>query len=41
MGWSPFSLHSGLPPGAMEKIREKMAEIFRDRLEDTLARVGQ
>jgi hypothetical protein len=23
----------GLPPGAMEKIREEMAELFRDRLE--------
>jgi hypothetical protein len=30
----PYSLgFGGLPPGTMEKIREEMAELFRDRLE--------
>jgi hypothetical protein len=31
----------GLPPDAMEKIREEMAELFRDRLEVSVGRVGQ
>jgi hypothetical protein len=38
----PHSLgFGGLPPDAMEKIREEMAELFRDRLEVSVARVGQ
>jgi hypothetical protein len=38
----PHNLGSdGLPPGAMEKIREDMAKLFRDRLEVSVARVGQ
>jgi hypothetical protein len=38
----PHSLGSGgLPPGAMEKIREEMAKLFRDRLGVSVARVGQ
>jgi hypothetical protein len=31
----------GLPPGAMEKIREEMVELFRDRIGVSVARVGQ
>jgi hypothetical protein len=31
----------GLPPGAMEKIREEMTELFRDKFEVSVARVGQ
>jgi hypothetical protein len=30
----------GLPPGAMEKIREEMVELFRDRLGVSVARIG-
>jgi hypothetical protein len=38
----PHSPRSGgLPPDAMEKIREGMAELFLDRLEVSVARVGQ
>jgi hypothetical protein len=38
----PHSPRSGgLPPGAMEKTRKEMAELFCDRLEVSLARVGQ
>jgi hypothetical protein len=38
----PHSLGSGgLPPGAMEKIREEMVELFRDRLGVSVAIVGQ
>jgi hypothetical protein len=38
----PHSLGSGgLPPGAMEKIREAMDEIFQDRLGVSVVRVGQ
>jgi hypothetical protein len=38
----PYSPGSGgLPPGAIEKIREEMAELFRDRLGVSVARVGQ
>jgi hypothetical protein len=38
----PHSLGSGgLPPGAIEKIREEMAELFRDRIGVGVARVGQ
>ena len=36
---SPSS--GGLPPGAMEKIRKDMVELFRDRLGVSVARVGQ
>jgi hypothetical protein len=32
---------SGLPPGAMEKIREEMTELFRDKFGVSVARVGQ
>ena len=31
----------GLPPGAMEKIREEMTELFRDKFGVSIARVGQ
>jgi hypothetical protein len=31
----------GLPPGAMEKIREEMTELFRDKFGVSVARVGQ
>jgi hypothetical protein len=38
----PHSLGpGGLPPGAMEKIRKEMTELFRDRLGVSVARVGQ
>jgi hypothetical protein len=38
----PHSPRSGgLPPNTMEKIREEMAELFRDRLRVSVARVGQ
>jgi hypothetical protein len=38
----PHNLGSGgLPPGVMEKIREEMAELFRDWLGVSVARVGQ
>jgi hypothetical protein len=38
----PHDLGSGgLPPGAMEKIWEEMAELFRDRLGISVARVRQ
>jgi hypothetical protein len=30
-----------MPPGAMEKIREEMIELFQDRLGVSVARVGQ
>jgi hypothetical protein len=32
---------SGLPTGAMEKIREEMTELFRDKFRVSVARVGQ
>jgi hypothetical protein len=32
---------SGLPLGAMEKIREEMAKLFRDKLGVSVATVGQ
>jgi hypothetical protein len=31
----------GLPPGAMEKIREEMTELFQDKFGVSIARVGQ
>jgi hypothetical protein len=31
----------GLPPGAMEKIREEMTELFQDKSRVSIARVGQ
>jgi hypothetical protein len=38
----PHSPGSGsLPPGAMEKIREEMAELFRDKFGVSVAKVGQ
>jgi hypothetical protein len=38
----PHSLGSGgLPPGAMERIREEMTELFRDMFGVNVARVGQ
>jgi hypothetical protein len=38
----PHSLGSGgLPPGAMEKIREEMTELFLDKFGVSVARVGQ
>jgi hypothetical protein len=38
----PHSLGSGgLPQGAMEKIREEMTKLFRDKFEVSVARVGQ
>jgi hypothetical protein len=38
----PHSPRSGgLSPDAMDKIREEMAELFRDRLGVSVARLGQ
>ena len=37
--YSPGS--DGLRPGAMEKIREEMTELFRDKFGVSVARVGQ